>query len=307
MKGISWYNCLIKKKGSAKMNETVLMASSYKNTKIEIIEHNKLSGAKDGDTARYLYFAEQQGIKMKYVKVTLNDSKVTTESGALYYSIGQVKTTTSVGGVGGMIGKMVKGAVTQEKAFTPVYEGTGVVVLEPTFSHYIIRELKDESFILDRGIFFCSVGDIEVSPYIQKSVSGAMFGSEGLFQTRVSGTGVVVMQIPVPMDEVVSITLDDEIARLDGDFAILRSESIKFTVQRSTKSVVGTVVSGEGFLSTFKGSGTIWITPTAPMYARIRQTGGIDTNKYETYRNNSEVYNGNNGHSGNSGYPEKEY
>ena len=254
--------------------ENIIDVEEFNGAKIEIVEITQLNGAKDGHTAEYLYFAKESRVNMKMIRVTLNDSSVMTESGAFYYSHGNIESIVETGGMSGLLKKGVKSMLTNEKAFNPVYRGTGVVVLEPTFSHFVLLKLNQQSFIVDKGMFYCAVGDIETKPVMQSNLSSAIAGGEGIFQTEISGTGVVALEIPVPMDELEVINLKNEKAQVDGNFAILRSGSIRFSVQKSTKGVFGTIVSGEGLLNTFEGTGMVWLAPTAPMYRKI-SLGGI--------------------------------
>jgi len=49
-----------------------------------------------------------------------------------------------------------------------------------------------------------------------------LFGGEGLFQTRIRGTGICVLESPVPADEVLRIDLKEETLQVDGNFALMR-------------------------------------------------------------------------------------
>lgn len=267
-------------------NEKILDSAQMDGNKIEIVQMEQLNGARSGYMSQYMYFMNQVNAKMKFVRITLNNGEVTTESGALYYSKGNITNRVETGGVTGMIGKAFKSALTQEKAFNPIYAGTGIVVLEPTFGHYALVQLQDESIIVDKGLYYCSIGKISVSPSIQKNLSSAVAGGEGLFQTKISGTGWVVLSIPVPLDEIEMFTLDNERMQVDGNFALLRSEQIKFSVTGSAKGLVGTLTSGEGLLQTFEGSGMVWLAPTSPMYSRMAIGGMTAVNAANGSRNN---------------------
>lgn len=260
-------------------NERIIDSESVNGARIEIVEITQLNGAKTGAMAEYLYFAKQSQVNMKMIRIILDGGSVMTESGALYYSYGNIKSIVETGGITGMIGKGIKSKLTNEKAFNPVYTGTGTVILEPTFAHYVLLKLNNESFIVDKGLYYCSIGDIEVKPVMQSNFSSAIAGGEGLFQTEIKGTGVVALEIPVPVDELEIIQLNNEKAQVDGNFALLRSGNIRFSVQKSTKGIIGTMASGEGLLNTFEGTGMLWLAPTAPMYRRICMGGiGYSTN-----------------------------
>lgn len=254
-------------------NERILDSAKYGGSSIEIVEIPCLDGAKNATMARQAYYLRETKATLKFVRIHLNNDKVTTEAGALYYTKGNIKNDTPIGGVGGFLGKALKAQVTQEAAFNPTYEGTGIVVLEPTFGHYVLLELNNNSVIVDKSLYYCHIGDIRTEAVMQNNLSSAALGGEGLFQTRITGTGVVVLEIPVPMSEIEMFNLNNEKVQVDGNFAILRSASIDFRVEKSNKGILGSVVGGEGLLCTFTGSGMIWLAPTAPIYNRICMNG----------------------------------
>lgn len=254
-------------------NEKILDSAELDGAKIEIIELTELNGAQSSQSAQTLFFAKNSNISLKFVRIRLNGGTVKTESGALYYLKGNISNTVPIGGVGGLIGKAVKKTLTKESAFNPEYKGYGEVVLEPTFAHYIIAELKNESIIVDKGLYYCSIGQIEVSPAMQKNFSSAIAGGEGFFQSKITGTGFVVLAIPVPMEEVEILRLENETVKVDGNFAILRSANIEFSVKTSGGGIVGSITGGEGLLQTFTGTGMVWLAPTAPVYRKLTTTG----------------------------------
>ena len=117
---------------------------------------------------------------------------------------------SKIGGVSGLGKAMMNKFVTKEAAIMPRYRGTGQIYLEPSFSHFLIYRLGGEEVIADKGMFYCGQGSLDVGSAIQKNVSSALFGGEGLFQTRIRGTGICVLESPVPADEVLRIDLKDE-------------------------------------------------------------------------------------------------
>ena len=101
----------------------------------------------------------------------------------------------------------------------------------------------------------------------QTNLSAAVKGGEGLFQTKLSGTGICILQSPVPSREILKMELHNERLQVDGNFAILRTGDIRFTVEKSTKTILGSMTSGEGLLQTFTGTGTVWLAPTQALHS----------------------------------------
>lgn len=48
---------------------------------------------------------------------------------------------------------------------------------------------------------------------------------------------------------------------LEGNYAIAWSEDLRFTVEKSGKSLLGSAVSGEGFVNVYSGTGRVLLMP----------------------------------------------
>ena len=70
------------------------------------------------------------------------------------------------------------------------------------------------------------------------------------------------------------IDLKDETLQVDGNFALMRKGRIEFSVEKLTRSLLGTITSGEGLLQTFRGTGSVWLVPTQEVHQRL-QAGGM--------------------------------
>ncbi|MBD1370807.1 AIM24 family protein [Hazenella sp. IB182357] len=217
------------------------------------------------------YYSQNSGMRLKQVRIKLNNGAVMIEAGSLHFLKGQISMDNSMGGTKGLINKLTTSMLTNESLFKPVYTGQGEIYLEPSFHHFIPYELNNEEVIVDKGMFYCCDSAIHVGLATQKNISSAVKGGEGLFQTKLSGTGICILKSPVPYQEIVKLELDNERLQVDGNFALLRSGNIQFTVEKSSKSIIGSVTSGEGLLQTFTGTGTVWLAPTQFLYERANR------------------------------------
>lgn len=258
--------------------ERVLQAVEGDNLKVEILEFERLDGAQHVDSAEKIYFANQAGIKMRRIRLTLDDTSVNIEPGLLHYMKGDLEIKSQAGGGGksggGLRGfgrAMMRKVTSGESMFQTEIAGTGVIYLEPSFKHYLIEEMDDQEYIADKGIFVAASAEIEVGSKMQGNVSSALFGGEGLFQTALNGSGIAIFASPVPLSELEMFELEDEKMSVDGSFAILRDGQLEFAAETSTRSVVGFFTSGEKFLQTFTGTGRLWIAPTQEFYDDIEE------------------------------------
>jgi uncharacterized protein (AIM24 family) len=247
-------------------DSNIHVVESYRGARsyVEIQEYTHLRA--NVGSPQLLYHYNSLGLRLKRVRVVLDNGEMRAEAGALHYMRGHLQLSADVGGASGYLKKAISGALTHEATVKPKYTGTGDIYLEPSFGYYAIVVLANEECIVDKGLYYASDGPVEVGVAAQKSVSSALFGGEGLFQTRISGTGWAVIQLPVPSDEVQRIYLNNEKLSVDGSFAVLRKGAIAFTVEKSSKSLIGSGLTGEGLLQTFTGTGEVWVCPTLNHY-----------------------------------------
>lgn len=251
-------------------NNLNLKAEMKNDSIFQILEYDDLRGSEDVNLAVKLNFMREAGLKLKQVRILLDDSAVQIESGALSYLKGDIKIQNKMGGPLGLGKKLFNSKVTGETMFKPTYSGTGEIFLEPSFGQFALVELQDDEIIVDDGMFYACEDGIEISSTMQKSISSLILGNEGAFQTRISGDGLVVLELPVPETEVFKCRLNNDELKVDGNFAILRTGDIEFTVEKATKSILGTATSGEGFLNVYRGTGDVWLVPTKSVYENLQ-------------------------------------
>ncbi len=242
---------------------------------VEVLQFRQLRGSADVRTAENLYYANQSGMRLKMVRITLSGSHVRVEPGALYYMRGRLEMKASTGGglMAGLARKMVSG----ETFFVNEIHGTGEIYLEPTFGHFFLHRIdrNEGGTIVDKGLFYAGTAGLDISAVRQKNISAALYGCEGMFQTRIAGAGVAVLFSPVPVEEIVRYQLAGDKVSVDGNFALMRSENITFRAEKSSKSWIATSVSGEGLLQTFEGTGYVWIAPTQGVYEKLATPEGL--------------------------------
>ena len=209
------------------------------------------------------YFAAKMNVKKRQVLIDLNGDSYTVQSGAMQWMDGDISMSSGVKGVGNFIGKMVSSAVTKESAVKPEYSGFGKLMLEPTYRHILLLDVAEwGSIVLDDGLFLACESSLNQKVVARSNVSSAVLGGEGLFNLSLNGNGIVALESPVPMDELITVSLQDDCLKIDGNMAIAWSGSLNFTVEKSTKSLLGSAVSGEGFVNVYRGTGKVLMAPT---------------------------------------------
>lgn len=257
--------------------EIVESITAEDGTVVEIVQYPQLIGSADLRTAESLFYASQSGMHLKMVRIQLNGTNIRLEPGTLYFMKGDLEIKTSTGG--GIVKGLARKAVSREKFFVNEIKGVGEIYLEPTFGHFLLHRIGagEGGVIVDKSLFYAGTSGLDISAAIQKNISSALFGGEGLFQTKISGTGVAILYSPVPQDEIIRYDLAGDKLSVDGNFALMRSANVKFRAEKSSKTWTATAVSGEGLLQTFSGDGFVWIAPTQGIYDQLTQISGIQS------------------------------
>ncbi|MGO1468593.1 MAG: AIM24 family protein [Tissierella sp.] len=270
-----WLNLIMKNAKGTRKNISIIKTVENQGIKAEILEYDALHGMSDTRSAQTLYFMSEQNMKARPVAVYMEDDSFKIEPGAMSYFQGEIEMTSGLT-VGNVLGKAFSGMATGEKMARPEYKGSGMLVLEPTFKHILLVELGEgENIIVDKGMFYGAQGSVKIKAMSQKNISAGWLGGEGWFQISLTGPGVIVLESEVPMEEIDIIELDNDTLKVDGNFAMLRSGSIDFAVEKSGKTMMGSAVSGEGFVNVFKGTGQVWLAPTIKIYDTLKATFGM--------------------------------
>ena len=230
----------------------------------EVFEHQKDLSV-DPSSASVAYFMNKMNFRKRQVLCNLNGNSVKVQAGAMQWTAGSVTMDSGVKGAKDFLGKALKGIVTGESASKPIYQGNGYVMFEPTYKYIILEDISTwgNGTVLDDGLFLACDATVQEEVISRTNASSALLGGEGLFNLSLSGQGVAVLESSVPRDELIEIVLDNDEVRIDGNMAIAWSKDLQFTVETSTKSMLGSLVSGEGVVNVYRGSGKILMAPVA--------------------------------------------
>ncbi len=227
-----------------------------------VIEYQRdLSVTPEG--AMNAYYCSEMNVRKKQVVCDVSKANITLQAGAMQWTVGNVNATTGIKGVGDFFGKAMRGSVTGESAIKPEYTGDGTLVLEPTYKHILLVDVADwnGSVVLDDGLFLACESTLSHKAVMRSNLSSAVAGNEGLFNLGIQGKGILCLESPCPREELIEITLQNDVLKVDGNFAIAWSGSLDFTVERSGKSLIGSAASGEGLVNVYRGTGKVLLAP----------------------------------------------
>ena len=206
-------------------------------------------------------------VKKRQLVCHLNRANVTVQAGAMQWMLGNVNAITGIKSVGDFLGKAVRGKVSGESAIKPEYTGDGILVLEPTYKYLILLDAAEwgGAVVLDDGLFLACESSLQHKAVMRSNLSSAIAGNEGLFNLSLNGNGVFCIESDCPKEELIEIELQNDVLKVDGNYAIAWSKGLDFTVERSGKSLIGSAASGEGLVNVYRGTGRVLMMPTAKM------------------------------------------
>ncbi len=214
-------------------------------------------------SAQTAFFMSKMGVRKRQVVATLNNQGIILQSGAMQIMAGNIEMNTNVKGAGDFFKKLVGSKVTGESAIKPRYFGTGQVIFEPTYKYILLEDLDkwNGAMTIEDGLFLACDDTIDMRVTARSNFSSAALGGEGLFNSTLTGKGVAVLESPVPAEELLVFDLQGDTLKIDGNMAIAWSQSLQFTVEKSTRSIIGSAASGEGLVNVYRGTGRVLVAP----------------------------------------------
>ena len=205
-------------------------------------------------TAMEEYYMSKMNVRRRQVVIELDkEHSAIIQSGAMQWMGGHVQATAGIKGI----------------------------VLEPTYKYIILVDVEkwgSSGMTIEDGIFLACDGRVKNKLTARKSISSAVLGGEGFFNLSLVGRGAVALESNVPEDELIEVELENDELKIDGNLAVCWSSNLDFTVERSTKTLVGSAVSGEGLVNVYRGTGRVLMSPVAPTDSLLTATNTIQAN-----------------------------
>lgn len=165
---------------------------------------------------------------------------------------------TNAGGFGKAMGRLLSG----ESIFLNEYTaqgGSGMIAFASSFPGSIIahRVTPGEGIIVQKKGFLAMEKGMELSTYFRKKVAAGLFGGEGFIMQKITGDGIVFIEIDGACTEY-ELKAGESLILGTGYLAAM-SESCTMEVEmlKGTKNVL---FGGEGLFNTrITGPGKIWV------------------------------------------------
>jgi len=214
------------------------------------------------------------GRTLPSVDVTLEAGEsVYTESGGMAWMKGNIAMDTSTrGGLLAGLGRSLAG----ESLFMTTYKcqsGEGLVTFTPEApGRILVFDLQaGQSIICQKDAFMAAQEGVSLEMHFRKKLGAGLFGGEGFILQKISGPGVVFLEIA---GDVRSYQLGQgETMKVDPGHIALYETSVSYDIA-AVKGLKNVLFSGEGlFLATLRGPGKVWLQtmPIVNLANKIRQ------------------------------------
>lgn len=210
---------------------------------------------------------------------------ICTQSGAMSWMSPNMEMETHTGGVRKVFGRMFSG----ESIFMNEYTargGSGMIAFASSFPGSIIpyAVTPGNSIVVQKQGFLAMEKGLDLSVFFQKRFGAGLFGGEGFIMQKVSGEGLVFLEID-GYCKMYELSAGQSIL-VDTGYLAAMSESCSMEIQ-TVKGIKNKFFGGEGFFNTrITGPGRVYIQ-SMPIYQTAQklspyltiETDGDDNNR----------------------------
>lgn len=192
-----------------------------------------------------------------------NESMITEGGGMSWMSPNMKMETTSNGGLGKMLGRMM----TKESLFQNRYTalgGTGTIAFASSFPGEImpLDLTNGQEYICQKSAFLASTEGVDLSIFFKKKLGAGLFGGEGFIMQKLSGNGMAFIEVD---GSVIKYNLQPgQQLILDTGHLVMMSSTCSMDIQ-TVKGAKNILFGGEGLFNTVvTGPGEV-IVQTMPI------------------------------------------
>jgi len=177
-----------------------------------------------------------------------NGERMITESGAMSWMSPNMQMETSGGGLGKMFGRMFSG----ESMFRNIYTakgGSGLIAFASKFPGAIlaVEVTPEKPIVVQKSAFLAATDGVDVSVFFQKKFSTGFFGGEGFIMQKISGRGLVFLEMDGSTMEY-ELSAGQQIVVSTGNLAMMDA-TCSMEIQ-TVKGVKNALFGGQGFFNT---------------------------------------------------------
>jgi len=189
------------------------------------------------------------------VQLQKGDAVYTQSGGMAWMGPGVEMSTNSKGGVLKGLGRMFSG----ESMFMATYTATqnSYIAFAATVpgSVMALNATEHNGFTIQKGAFLAAENNVQLNTAFNKKIGVGLFGGEGFIMQKISGNGVVWLEIDG--DAIEKELAEGEVIKVDTGNVVGFDSTVKYEIEM-VKGLGNILLGGEGlFLSTLTGPGKV--------------------------------------------------
>lgn len=222
----------------------------------QVLQYNNIAGYPSYKRFKQVKDIYANNDSLRQIKVILKNSTIKIQNEILSYMKGDIEIKDK---------KIKSSSITRrllgvgEKSGKISLSGTGEVYFKPSFKYFSLIELNDEEIVVNEDIFYICEDSIKIN-----IEDGEKLLDKDKLQIKLRGSGIVILLMQVPEDEIIRCKLFNDKLIVDGEFAVLRSGSIDVSVE--SININHSDISETEYLYVYEGIGEVWILPTLSCY-----------------------------------------
>lgn len=202
------------------------------------------------------------GRYLKRIHVELvQGAKIKIENGSLHYMEGR-----------NMVLDAKITGVSMTQGIRPEVSGVGNFWSNSSNHWFVVLDLDhlQNHVVIEHGYFWCCQGTVNIK--IKRiSLKGSTMGDSNFFHTKLTGSGWVILRIPVPEAGIHRIVLNETKLLTEGhhDVILRAGKEAHYSAEFAGKGLFQKTfnTTNEGILRSYYGSGEVWLMPTIEMFS----------------------------------------
>lgn len=198
------------------------------------------------------------GTTMPAVEVSLNRGEsLYTQSGAMAWMSDGIRMDSNMkGGLMKGLGRMFSGESLFMATYTAERDGASIAFASTVAGEVMpVNMGESPALICQKGAFLCAQPTVELNTVLTKRFSSGLFGGEGFILQKISGKGMVFMEIDG--DRVEKNLAPGEVLKVDTGNVVAFEETVGYEIE-TVKGIKNIFFGGEGlFITRLTGPGRV--------------------------------------------------
>ena len=206
-------------------------------------------------TLKYEIFGD--GLPAVSIRLGAGESIYTQSGGMTWMDSGITMETNMSGGLMKGLGRMFSGESLFMATYTAHVPEQEIVIASAFPGHIVCVDVSRCPIIAQKSAFLCAQPSVGLNAYVARGLKAGLFGGEGFILQRISGVGLVFLEVDGSVVE--RVLAPGETIKVDTGNVAAFEETVQYQAEM-VKGFKNILFGGEGlFLTTLTGPGKVWL------------------------------------------------